>query len=241
MSGSAWYSDSVYNRTLPDAYVASAVLGSGTLAIGASSTGAPGSVISGPIGTGGLLICQAGPASIAPTLVTTGNFTLANPVYFSGAWGATAGTVTLGDGTNPLTLSGPATLVGFATSGTDTITNGIAMTMITPSTVTISGNIGEDYPYAGSSLIKEGSGTLFLSGTNSYTSGTTVNHGTLEAVKPASLPNYTAFGQISRGPRGNARRVHRQLDLRQHRRSPTQLGLRQRQPGHRRSQRNVYL
>ena len=41
---------------------------------------------------------------------------------------------------------------------------------------------------AGGSIFKTGTGTLLLSGTNSFTGGTTVSAGTLQVAKVASLP-----------------------------------------------------
>jgi autotransporter-associated beta strand protein len=69
-------------------------------------------------------------------------------------------------GTSNLTFMGPATLTG---SRTVTVSN----TGLT----TLGGAIGQSI--AGLGLIKAGAGTLVLSGTNTYTGGTTVSAGTL--------------------------------------------------------------
>ena len=54
---------------------------------------------------------------------------------------------------------------------------------------TVSGVIagGGLFPGSGGSLVKEGSGTLTLTGNNTYTGGTTVNAGLLELLSGASL------------------------------------------------------
>ncbi len=50
---------------------------------------------------------------------------------------------------------------------------------------------------SGGSLTKVGNGTLFLSGVNTYNGATAVSAGTLEALTPASLSNYSTGGSIS--------------------------------------------
>ena len=46
-------------------------------------------------------------------------------------------------------------------------------------------------------LVKDGPGQLTLTGANTYSGGTFVNVGTLEAMTPASLPNYGTSGKLS--------------------------------------------
>ncbi|MCO5062311.1 MAG: autotransporter-associated beta strand repeat-containing protein [Kiritimatiellae bacterium] len=89
-----------------------------------------------------------------------GALTVANAVEFDGNPTFT--------GTSPLTISGAGTLVGAATR---TLT-------ISASTLTLSGVLGEDS--AGRNLTKQGSGTLILSGNNTYSGNTTVSAGTLQ-------------------------------------------------------------
>ena len=106
--------------------------------------------------------------------------------------GSTA-SATLGDASNDaLTLSGNVTLASFNYAAVPGAVNGpLALTLNTPGNgVTISGNIGQDSGAIGSSIVKTGAGTLVFTGTNTYTGGTNIQMGTLEAATPASLPGY---------------------------------------------------
>ena len=105
----------------------------------------------------------------------------------------TVGSVILGDaGNDALTLSGPATLVGFShglyrDNPTTAVATAMTMTMTTPGNgVTISGAIGE--AVAGSGIIKAGAGKLTLSGNNTYSGLTTVSAGVLELGMSAQSP-----------------------------------------------------
>ena len=213
------YSSHALATAVPTGGTASMILMNGKLVLGADS-GPSG----GPLGTGALLI--TGGANAVTLTANNGatGWTLASPVLFNSS-------VTLGDASNDaLALSGPGTLIG----------NSATVTLTTPGNgVTLSGNIGESG--AGMALDKAGPGTLVLSGSNNYSGGTVVEqwHAGGDAACFTAGLCHELPGH--RRERGNARRVHRQLDFRQHRRPPTQLGVRDEQTGHRRSQRNVYL
>ena len=58
--------------------------------------------------------------------------------------------------------------------------------MAAGSSLTLSGGIGENSP--GMSLTEDGGGLLILSGTNTYTGGTTVDAGTLVLASNTALP-----------------------------------------------------
>ena len=137
-------------------------LWAGQLVAGASSTGAAGSVTSGPFGKGIIDLCGG-------TLTSNGNYTIANALQF-GTSGS--GSVTLGDTTaNTLALSGAGTLKQ-------------SMTLTTPgSGVTLSGGIGG----SGYGITKSGAGTLTLSGANTYSGGTTLSQGTLNINNATAL------------------------------------------------------
>ena len=126
----------------------------GTLAIG--SNGVAGT--SGPLGNGGILTINGG------TVDTSGTTDLSvlnvNPIVVAGDFGF--------GGTGNLTLPGAVTMDGART-------------------VTINGTSGKSLTFSNAitngtsigALTKTGSGTLLLSGSNSYTGPTTVQQGTL--------------------------------------------------------------
>jgi len=82
------------------------------------------------------------------------------------------------------TVSGAVTLKANTTVGANTNATGI-----------ISGNIGESGGSFG--LNKVAAGTLYFTGTNTYTGVTTVSSGTLVVAAPASLPGWNAVGRYS--------------------------------------------
>ena len=132
-------------------YSGGSTLNAGTLQLGSSSTG---NVTNGPVGTGTLILNNGTLASDS-----TSARSIANAITFGGD-------VTFGTNTNfgDLALSGAGTLTGNRT-----------LTFIAD--VTYSGNIGESGGSFG--ITKNGSGTLKLSGFNTYSGGTTVNDGLL--------------------------------------------------------------
>ena len=87
--------------------------------------------------------------------------------------GAVMGSATAGN-TTTLTLNGSNTSVNLVTG---VVSNGPSGGVL--------------------ALVKEQAGCWALTGTNSYTGGTTVNAGTLIAKKTASLPNYSTTGTIA--------------------------------------------
>ncbi len=97
--------------------------------------------------------------------------------------------------------------VASLSSGTFGTASGITLTNITgsgPSVLTISGNVTPVSGFAGKiedgtqplSLVKGGTHKLTLSGANTYSGGTNVTDGTLQAVKPGSLPGHTTAGSV---------------------------------------------
>ena len=107
---------------------------------------------------------------------TIDNTSVGGPVTLTGANVPIAnieGNITF-PGTNDLNLGTNAVRIGYVSS-----TN-VQMT-VAAHTLTIGGPIS-DYPWTGShdGLVKVGTGTLVLSGANTYTGPTTVNGGTLE-------------------------------------------------------------
>ena len=90
---------------------------------------------------------------------------------------ASGGPITLA---NALTLGGNFTVAGsqaLTFTGAATLTGTRTITVTNTSSTTLAGNIGQSA--SGLGLTKAGTGTLVLSGTNSYTGTTTITAGTL--------------------------------------------------------------
>jgi autotransporter-associated beta strand protein len=106
------------------------------------------------------------------------------------------------------TLSGAGTLHFKGNNGTNaeintfaaspTISNPISLDSATNITITYSTDTATiSGPISGTGgLAKLGAGTVLLSGTNSYTGGTNVSAGALQAISPASLPGYNTSGSV---------------------------------------------
>jgi autotransporter-associated beta strand protein len=135
-------------------YTGGTDLNDGTIELGVNSVGSPGSLTSGPLGTGTITIGnEAGKLS-----ASGGARNIGNAILFQDD--------KLGiSGSNDLTLAGAVDLGGFAR--TLDVTNSGQTTMSGVITGTAGG------------LTKDGSGTLSLTGANTYVGGTTVNAGTL--------------------------------------------------------------
>lgn len=131
-------------------YTNPTVISQGTVRVGASYVGSPGSVTSGPLGRGQLT--WNGGALDASTTATLGN----NVVL--------GGDVSFG-GTAALTLAGTVSL-GASRTITTNGSGGV---------LTLSGVVSG----TGFSLTKAGANTLVLSGANTYSGGTTISGGTL--------------------------------------------------------------
>jgi autotransporter-associated beta strand protein len=130
-----------------------------------------GTVASGPIGAGALLIAPeiASASSSGTVLAFGGARTIANPLQYPSA---TNNQTLIVGGTNALTFTGPYTLNG--NDGSSTFTNRI-LQVNNAALTTISGEISG----TGFGLIKTGTGILDITGAESYTGNTTISNGTL--------------------------------------------------------------
>jgi fibronectin-binding autotransporter adhesin len=160
--------------------------------------------------TGNLAFTKAGAGNLTlePTLVTAAATGTTGTSTFSGRTLVTAGTLTLGnanalfgstvdtDGAGTLSTGG----LSAATFGALTGTSGFSLTRNSaPFTLSLGGNnVSSTYAatLSGSGgITKVGSGTLALSGTNTYEGTTTVSAGTLLISNTAAIPGIVTGGR----------------------------------------------
>jgi autotransporter-associated beta strand protein len=147
--------------------------GQGSVFFMVNSIGTPGSLTSGPFGTGKITFNGASTRSTSGNSITNGN-----AIDF--AADTTFATIA---SEKSLTLNGPVTLVGASR----TLTVNIGATVATEA-LTLNGAIGD--AANGYGLTKAGTGKLILTGTNTYTGATAVTGGTLALAKNNTLNQY---------------------------------------------------
>ena len=148
--------------TQQNTYSGGTSLNDGEIALGSDCTGAADAPTAGPLGTGTVTIGNDGGKLSA----SAGSRNLFNHILFSAS-----GTHLTLLGTNDLELSGNVDLAGQS-AGITNLNTGVAR---------VSGVIGNG------ALTKAGSGTLVLSGANTYAGTTTVSAGLLDAAAAGSL------------------------------------------------------
>jgi fibronectin-binding autotransporter adhesin len=111
-----------------------------------------------------------------------------NPNNDTAVFGGTAGTVTLGTNitVGGLTFTAPYTLTG------GTVTFGAPGTISNPANVMIASALAGTGP-----IIKSGSGTLTLSGTNTFSGGLVINGGALNTTAPTDANLGAAGGLVT--------------------------------------------
>jgi autotransporter-associated beta strand protein len=194
-------------------------ISTGTLQIG--SGGTSGSIAStAVVNNAALVVDRSGTLSLsavisgtgALTKNGTGTLTLSGNNSYSGATTISAGTIEIGHasaaGSGMITQSSSNTLLKIDTTGT--IANNMSVfNVLASQSATLSGAItvnnatwdidtGDTLTISGTvsgngGVNKNGSGTLILSGSNSYTGATTVNSGTLQAASANALGSTTAI------------------------------------------------
>ncbi|MCX6876156.1 MAG: autotransporter-associated beta strand repeat-containing protein [Verrucomicrobia bacterium] len=126
------------------------------------------------------------------TLVNDGTLTLSGSGKLGAATGALTvdgGSAILSLGTTLQTVSAVSLLNGGQVTGTGTLTG--------TSFNVESGTISVKLAGTGAVLTKNSLGTVLLTGANTYTGGTRVTAGTLQAATIASLPGQTTLGLIT--------------------------------------------
>lgn len=143
-------------------------------------------VISNSTGTGSLIKIGSGPLTLSNTNTYNGSTTITAGTLIANSTGALGNS----SATNTLIFNGGTLRAGGII--TSASTRGVTMTATgiidnNGQAISIAGNIG-----GAGGLTKNGTGTLTLSGTNSYGGVTTVNVGTLAITKEVSLASNTA-------------------------------------------------
>ena len=161
----------------------------------------------------GSIRSSSGPLSLVKR--GAGQLTLAGDNTYGGSTQVTEGT---------LLVERPASLPGFGTAGRVNVSGGTLTVRLGPTAWTspdltafeaaapFNGGVmglnvpgGESFSHVGNlgatqpvkNILKLGSGTLSLDGTNTYTGTTTVANGTLVAASPASLPGYDSLLSVT--------------------------------------------
>lgn len=167
-------------------------ISSGAIGLGVDSVGSPGSVTSGPIGTGPLLLTVDSTTSTTGSgqvFATGGARTIANAIQYP--TGTNNLTLVVG-GMNDITFSG-----GFSLNGNDNTTSASITTrtiqVTNTAATTISGAISDGGLNYG--LTKTGPGSLYLNGVNTYT-GVTTNNSTTTIAPGLLAGNGSIAGSV---------------------------------------------
>jgi len=139
-------------------------------------------------GTGNIVKSSSG------TVTLTGNNTYSGGTVISGGTLALSGSGTLGSSSGPITVDGPTSALNLGAmsvnAGGVTLKNGgtISNGSLTASALSVeSGSISADLAGTNVTLTKTTSGTVALSGNNSFTGGVALNGGVLQVASDSNL------------------------------------------------------
>jgi autotransporter-associated beta strand protein len=172
-----------------NSYVAGTAINGGTIKLNGAGTSASadGMLGAGPVTNNGVLIANnftnetiAGDITGSGNLIQAGRGTLVlagNNSAYSGAVTVASNSLQVGNGAS-------------GTLGTGNVTNNgtLLFNLNTPQSVTVSGNIS-----GSGSITNLGSGTVILSGINSYAGNTTIPAGTLKVGSVGAIPGTTTI------------------------------------------------
>jgi autotransporter-associated beta strand protein/T5SS/PEP-CTERM-associated repeat protein len=148
---------------------------------------------------GGFLLSFTDTSTAGSAIITTNNGALTQ--FATNSTGGSARFITNAGGTVDFSAtSGPSgnnqiTVGSIEGAGTYSLGSNQLTVGSNNLSITVSGAIqdGGSAGGSGASLVKVGTGTLTLSGNNTYTGATTINAGTLVAASSTALPNQTAL------------------------------------------------
>jgi autotransporter-associated beta strand protein len=201
-SGGTLDLDGLANLTVPSLSGAGGTIltstGSSTLTVNTAtgvSTNYSGTIANGTNGTGTLAFAKSGNGTLrlSGTGSYTGGTTVSGGVLIIDSSEAIPSGSTVAVSAGAMLILGDPSLPGYpmATGNTG---SGAGVLQSDSSTSAVNSASGVSTDYGGSitgnvGLVKSGSGTLTLSGSNSYTGGTTINDGTLVLTNTAAIPD----------------------------------------------------
>ena len=169
-------------------------IGSGTVVVDAGTTGTPGTLTSGPLGTGPVTLSGG-------TLSVNGAFTIGNAVTAGATSALAASTDNNATFAGAIGLSGNATISQVANTGTNALTVSGAITSAAtgtqtvtfagPGNILVSGAIGLG---TGTVAATISSGNVTFSGTNTYLGATSVSGGVLTVTGKTSATSAVTVG-----------------------------------------------
>lgn len=174
-----WNPGSLILSNGSNSYAGTTTINAGTLLLGANASGTAGNTVLGS-GASDILVGNTSGA-VNAGLLTNGAYTVSRNIR---AQSGNTGTISIGgNSANSSIFSGNVFL------GTNSgIGKGVTLTAASGGTATFSGIIQDPTAVSGfGAVIKDGAGTVVLSGVNTYSGGTQINGGTLSVSQASNL------------------------------------------------------